>query len=69
MKRLKSASKPHGKVAIMKFSDESPIGHPLKIRLPESLVVNELKQAGFSLSQRYTFLLPYQYFWSLLHYK
>jgi ubiquinone/menaquinone biosynthesis C-methylase UbiE len=62
MKSLKSALKPHGKVAIMEFSDESPIGPPLKIRLPESLVMNELKQAGFALSQRHTFLLPYQYF-------
>ncbi len=62
MKRLKSALKPHGKVAIMEFSDESPVGPPLKIRLPENLVVNELKQAGFTLSQRHTFLLPYQYF-------
>ena len=62
MKRIKSALKPHGKVAIMEFSDEGPVGPPLKIRLPESLVVNELKQAGFTLSQRHTFLLPYQYF-------
>lgn len=61
MKKIKSALKPHGKLAILEFSDESPIGPPLKVRLPEDLVINELKQAGFALSQKYNFLLPYQY--------
>jgi ubiquinone/menaquinone biosynthesis C-methylase UbiE len=61
MKKIKSALKPHGRLAILEFSDESPIGPPLKVRLPEDLVINELKQAGFALSQKYNFLLPYQY--------
>ena len=62
MKKIKLALKPHGRLAILEFSDESPIGPPLKVRLPEDLVINELKQAGFALSQKYNFLLPYQYF-------
>ena len=62
MRKLKLALKPQGKLAILEFSDESPIGPPLKFRLPEDLVINELKQAGFTLLQRHAFLLPYQYF-------
>ncbi|MBI2470733.1 MAG: methyltransferase domain-containing protein [Planctomycetes bacterium] len=62
IKKVKLALKPQGILAIMEFSDESPIGPPLRVRLPEDLVINELKQAGFTLSQRHTFLMPYQYF-------
>lgn len=62
VRKLKQALKPQGKLAILEFSDESPIGPPLKFRLPEDLVINELKEAGFALSQRHAFLLPYQYF-------
>ena len=62
MKKIKLALKPHGILAILEFSDESPVGPPIQVRLPEDLVINELKQAGFTLSQRHTFLLPYQYF-------
>ncbi len=62
IKKVKLALKPQGILAIMEFSDESPIGPPIQVRLPEDLVINELKQAGFTLSQRHTFLMPYQYF-------
>ena len=62
VKKIKLALKPQGILAILEFSDESPIGPPIQVRLPEYLVINELKQAGFALSQRHTFLLPYQYF-------
>ena len=62
MKKIKLALKPKGRLAILEFSDESPIGPPIQVRLPVDLVINELKQAGFALSQRHTFLLPYQYF-------
>jgi ubiquinone/menaquinone biosynthesis C-methylase UbiE len=62
MKKIKLALKPKGRLAILEFSDESPIGPPIQVRLPEDLVINELKEAGFTLSQRHTFILPYQYF-------
>lgn len=62
IKKVKLALKPQGKLAILEFSDESPIGPPLQVRLPEDLVISELKQAGFTLSQRHIFLFPYQYF-------
>jgi len=62
MKKIKLTLKPKGRLAILEFSDESPIGPPIQVRLPEDLVINELKQAGFTLSQRHTFILPYQYF-------
>ncbi len=62
MKKLRHALKQHGKLAVLEFSDESPIGPPVKFRLSEDIVVNEVMQAGFTLSQRHAFLLPYQYF-------
>lgn len=62
MKKIKLALKPQGKLAILEFSDESPIGPPIQVRLPEDLVITELKEAGFTLSERHTFILPYQYF-------
>ncbi len=62
VKKIKLALKPKGILAILEFSDESPIGPPVQVRLPVDLVINELKQAGFTLSQRHTFILPYQYF-------
>ncbi|MEP9410650.1 MAG: class I SAM-dependent methyltransferase [Candidatus Brocadia sp.] len=62
MKKIKQALKPHGRIAILEFCDESPVGPPVKFRLPDEIVIEELKQAGFTLLQRHTFLLPYQYF-------
>jgi ubiquinone/menaquinone biosynthesis C-methylase UbiE len=62
IRKLKQSLKPQGRLAILEFSDESPIGPPIKFRLPEDIVINELMEAGFTLSKRHTFLLPYQYF-------
>lgn len=62
VKKLRAALKPHGKLAILEFADESPIGPPLKFRLPEDIVIHEVRQADFTLLQKHTFLLPYQYF-------
>lgn len=62
MKRIKPALKPHGKLVIIEFSSKSPIGPPLKVRLPEELVIKELHSSGFTLLQTHTILLPYQYF-------
>lgn len=62
VKKLRAALKPHGKLAILEFADESPIGPPLKFRLPEDILIHEVQQADFTLFQKHTFLLPYQYF-------
>lgn len=62
VKNLRTALKPHGKLAILEFTDESPVGPPLKFRLPEDIVIHEVQQANFTLLQKHTFLLPYQYF-------
>jgi arsenite methyltransferase len=61
-KKLGMALKPDGKLAILEFTGESPIGPPLHFRLPEDIVITEAMQAGFTLLQRHSFLLPYQYF-------
>lgn len=62
LRKLNVALKPQGKVAILEFSDESPIGPPVKFRLPEEIVINELEQSGFTLVRKHTFLVPCQYF-------
>ncbi len=62
IKKIKRALRPQGRLAILEFSDESPIGPPIQVRLPEELVIHEAQKAGFTLSQRHTFLMPYQYF-------
>ena len=62
MKKLKLALKPRGKLVILEFTDESPIGPPLQFRLPEDIVMDEMQQADFILLQKHTLLLPYQYF-------
>ncbi|TLD40748.1 MAG: Methyltransferase type 11 [Candidatus Jettenia ecosi] len=62
MKKIKPALKPNGKLAILEFTEESPIGPPLPFRLPEDIVIREIMQADFILSGKLTFLLPYQYF-------
>ncbi|MDN3510879.1 MAG: methyltransferase domain-containing protein [Candidatus Jettenia sp. CY-1] len=62
MKKIKPALKSGGRLAILEFTEESPIGPPLQFRLPEDIVIHEVMQAGFTLSEKHTFLLPYQYF-------
>lgn len=61
IKKIKPALKPNGKLAVLEFTEESPIGPPLPFRLPEDIVIREIMQAGFILSEKLTFLLPYQY--------
>lgn len=62
MKKIKPALKPGGRLAILESGEESPIGPPLQFRLPEDIAIHEIMQAGFTLSEKHTFLLPYQYF-------
>jgi ubiquinone/menaquinone biosynthesis C-methylase UbiE len=53
--------KPGGRVAIIDFRPDAPMGPPRSARLPAQAVIDELKQAGYRLDQEHGFL-PNQYF-------
>ncbi|QSR88142.1 class I SAM-dependent methyltransferase [Methylacidiphilum caldifontis] len=61
LKRLSSALKRGGKVALIDFYPSSPYGPPSKHRLSESEVIAEFKAAGYKLLKKHHFL-AYQYF-------
>jgi ubiquinone/menaquinone biosynthesis C-methylase UbiE len=60
-KRLASALKPGGAVAIIDFTLESPVGPPRAARMPAAQVKAEMQRAGYALAAEHTFL-PNQYF-------
>lgn len=57
--KLAASLKPGGKLAIVDFKQESKMGPSEK--LPQAQVEAELKEAGYSVAQRHTFL-PEQFF-------
>ncbi|HEV7821083.1 MAG TPA: class I SAM-dependent methyltransferase [Burkholderiales bacterium] len=60
-RKLAEALKPSGRVAIIDFAPDSPIGPPKSARVLPGRVTSELKAAGYDLVQEHTFL-PNQYF-------
>ncbi len=60
--RIKRSLAPGGRVAIVDFHKKPlPVGPPLEHKLAREFVVDEMRQAGWSLAEEKTFL-PYQYF-------
>jgi cyclopropane fatty-acyl-phospholipid synthase-like methyltransferase len=59
--RLRGHLKPGGQVAIIDFTQDSPIGPPPSSRIPRQQVVDEMQRAGYALAAEHTFL-PHQYF-------
>ena len=60
--RIKRSLAPGGRVAIVDFHKKPlPVGPPLQHKLAREFVVDEMRQAGWTLAEEKTFL-PYQYF-------
>jgi len=60
-RQLQKSLKPGGRVAVIDFRMDSPVGPPQSARIAPDRVKAELKRAGYALSQEHAFL-PNQYF-------
>ena len=60
-RRLRDSLKPDGRVAVIDFRMDSPIGPPKAARVPPGDVKSELARAGYKLEREHGFL-PNQYF-------
>ena len=58
---MKESLLPGGRVAIIDFTPESPVGPPVRHRIAQGAVIEEMGRAGYTLVQQHKFL-PYQYF-------
>jgi predicted methyltransferase len=60
-RQLQKSLKPGGRVAVIDFRMDSPVGPPKGARIEPDRVKDEMKRAGYALAQEHTFL-PNQYF-------
>ena len=60
-RRLQSLLKPGGRVAVIDFRMDSPVGPPRSARIEPGRVKAEMEKAGYALAQEHSFL-PNQYF-------
>ena len=60
-RKLADSLKPGGRIAIIDFHLDSPVGPPKAVRIPADRVKTELKAAGYVVAQEHGFL-PNQYF-------
>lgn len=60
-RRVRQALEPGGRLVIVDFHKESPVGPPASMKLTRDEVVAEVLAAGFTLRREHAFL-PHQYF-------
>jgi SAM-dependent methyltransferase len=60
-RQLQKSLKPGGRIAVIDFRMDSPVGPPKAARIAPQRVKDELKRAGYALAQEHDFL-PNQYF-------
>ncbi|MBI3916614.1 MAG: class I SAM-dependent methyltransferase [Betaproteobacteria bacterium] len=60
-RKLQDSLKAGGRVAIIDFRRDSPVGPPKSARMLPEQVITEMKRAGYALAKEHTFL-PNQYF-------
>lgn len=60
-RKLATSLKPGGRVAIIDFKPDSPVGPPKEFRFPPDRFKSEMREAGYQLEGQHTFL-PRQYF-------
>ena len=60
-RKLQGALKPGGRLAVIDFRMDSPVGPPQRARIEPGRVKDEMKRAGYTLAQEHAFL-PNQYF-------
>jgi len=60
-RQLQNSLKPGGRLAVIDFRMDSPVGPPQSARIAPERVKDELKRAGYTLAQEHAFL-PNQYF-------
>ncbi len=61
LEKLRASLKPGGRVAIIDFKGDAPMGPPKSARIPPERVKADFKRAGYALADEHTFL-PDQYF-------
>jgi SAM-dependent methyltransferase len=60
-RRLQDSLKPGGRIAVIDFRMDSPVGPPKSARIEPERVMAEMRRAGYALAQEHAFL-PNQYF-------
>lgn len=60
-RKLLGSLKPGGRIAVIDFRMDSPVGPPKRARIEPGRVKDEMKRAGYALAQEHPFL-PNQYF-------
>ena len=60
-RQLRNSLKPGGRLAVIDFRMDAPVGPPRSARIAPDRVKAELKRAGYALAREHTFL-PNQYF-------